>query len=203
MTHALASRLAGAGILAASLLFTLEAAAQYGGPTGPVTSVRGAAVGSEVVVSMSSGLAPGARISLNFGGLSGGYEILGRAEADASGAFQTTLIVPTWAQRNEVYFVFANVGGGVRLFSDPFIVTGPLGAVQVSGTVTEVADGCVLIAGLDETRYTLFNVTTPVAVGARVRVDGTVSNLDRVVPEGSSCAGRPAIPVRVETIRVG
>ena len=71
------------------------------------------------------------------------------------------------------------------------------------GIILTDGSGCVLIAGLDETRYTLFNVTTPVMVGARVRVDGAVSNLDRVVPEGSSCAGTAAIPVRVETIRVG
>ena len=187
----------------AALLLAPPAAAQYGARPGPSTSVRGAAVGGEVLVSMTSGLAPGARVSIGFGGLSGGYELLGRVEADAEGGFSTTLTVPDWAERNLVYLFFVNVGGGVRLFSDPFVVTGPLGALQVRGTVAEVSEGCVLITAFDDTRYALSGgVGTVVSVGARVAVDGNVAPRQGPSADGSLC-GAPAVPVRVRTLRVG
>jgi hypothetical protein len=150
---------------------------------------------------MPSGLAPGARVSVGFGGLSGGYELLGRAEIDPEGGISVTLTVPTWTERNLVYFFFVNVGGGTRLFSDPFIVTGPTGLLQVAGSVTEVTDGCVVITALDDTRYALTGVNTPVAVGSRVSVDGNLNLLDGDLAAGSGC-GRPAIPVKVYSIRV-
>ena len=180
----------------------MPGAGQDAAPPKPLTSVQGGPAGTEVTVSLPGGLPGGARASIGFGGLSGGYELLGRAEIGAEGALFGTFTVPSWAERNLVYFFFVNAGGGTRLFSDPFIVTGPLGALQVTGDVSETADGCVLITALDDTRYTLFGVTTPVAVGATVAVDGNLGSLEGVAPAGSRCAGRPSIPVRVRTIRV-
>jgi hypothetical protein len=186
---------------AAAFMFTAPATAQYEGRAGPTTSVQGGAPGSEVVVSMPSGLAPGARVSVGFGGLSGGYELLGRAEVDPQGGISVTLTVPAWTERNLVYFFFVNVGGGTRLFSDPFVVTGPTGVLQVAGSVTEVTDGCVVITALDDTRYALTGLNTPVAVGSRVSVDGNLNLLDGNLAAGSRC-GRPAIPVKVYSIRL-
>jgi hypothetical protein len=204
MSFARVGYLARAGVLAAvaSVLLAGSAPAQDAAPQKPLISVQGGPVGTEVTVSMTSGLAPSGRASVGFGGLSGGYELLGRAETGPEGALFGTFTVPGWAERNLVYFFFVNVGGGTRAFSDPFIVTGPLGALQVNGSVTEVADGCVLITALDDTRYTLFGVTSPVAVGATVAVDGNLGSPDGAAPAGSRCAGRPSIPVRVRTIRV-
>jgi hypothetical protein len=182
-------------------LLALPVTAQYGGPSGPTTSVRGGAAGSEVVVSMPSGLAPSARVSMGFGGLSGGYELLGRAETTPEGGISVTLTVPGWAERNLVYFFFVNVGGGVRLFSDPFIVTAPTGVLQVAGSVSEVTDGCVVISGLDDTRYAITGVNRPVAVGSRVSVDSNLSLLEGELAAGSPCA-RPAIPVKAYAVRV-
>lgn len=188
-------------LAAAFAVVAMPAAAQYGGRAGPTLSVQGGAVGSEVVVSMPSGLAPGARVSIGFGGLSGGYELVGRTEATPEGGLSITLPVPSWAERNLVYFFFVNVGGGVRLFSDPFIVTGPTGVLQLSGEVTAVSDVCVVVTALDDTRYALTGVTTPVAVGARVSVDGNLNLLDGDLTAGSAC-GRPAIPVKAYSVRV-
>jgi hypothetical protein len=84
---------------------------------------------------MPAGLAPGARVSLGFGGMSGGYELVGRADADASGAFSVSVPVPSWAEPNVVYYFFVNLGGGIRTLSDPFLVTSPEGALDVTGTV--------------------------------------------------------------------
>jgi hypothetical protein len=186
---------------AATAVLTMPAAGQDAAPPKPLTSVQGGPVGTEVTVSLPGGLPGGARASVGFGGLSGGYELLGRAEIGPEGALFGTFTVPRWAERNLVYFFFVNAGGGTRLFSDPFIVTGPLGALQVTGSVIETVDGCVLMAGLDDTRYTLFGVTTAFAVGARVAVDGNLGVLDGVAPAGSRCADKPSIPVRVRTIR--
>jgi hypothetical protein len=147
---------------------------------------------------MAGGLAPGARVSIGFGGLSGSYELLGRAEVGPDGTLATTLTVPSWVERNLVYFFFVNVGGGVRLFSDPFIATGAEGLLQVIGSVSEATEGCVVITALDDTRYALTGVTTPVTVGSRITVDG---HLGSVEGEGASCGGRPAIPVRVARVR--
>ena len=184
---------------AATLCLSEPVAAQYGGQTGPATSVRGGPVGTEVHLSMSGGLAPGARVSIGFGGLSGSYELLGRAEVAADGTLATSVTVPSWAERNLVYFFFVNAGGGVRLFSDPFIVTGAEGLLQVIGAVSEASDGCVVITALDDTRYALNGVATPVTVGARITVDGHLAPV--AAPEGFACGGRPAIPVRVSRVR--
>jgi hypothetical protein len=184
---------------AASLLVGVPLAAQYGAPSGPTTSVRGAPIGADVVVSMVTGLAPGARVSVGFGGLSGGYELLGRGEVGPDGAVAVTVKVPNWVERNLVYFFFVNAGGGVRLFSDPFLVTWEGGALQVRGAVSEVAGGCVHITGLDDTRYALSGVTTPLAVGTQVIVDGHVGS-DAAVEAGAACGGRPAIPIRVARV---
>jgi hypothetical protein len=187
---------------AASVFLALPGTAQDGAPR-PMAAVPGGPVGSEVFISMSGGLAPGARVSLGFGGLSGGYELLGRAEAGPDGVLSTTVTVPSWAEPNLVYHFFLNLGGGVRVFSDPFIVTGPGGALQVVGSVSEVIEGCVLLTGLDETRYALAGVTAPVAVGERVTVEGNLGVGAGAVAGPSPCAGRPGIPVRVRTIRGG
>jgi hypothetical protein len=187
---------------ASALMLSISVAAQEAAPPKPVISVQGGPVGTEVTLSMTSGLAPGGRASVGFGGLSGGYELLGRAETGPEGALFGTFAVPSWAERNLVYFFFVNAGGGTRLFSDPFIVTGPLGALQVTGTVTEVVDGCALISAPDNTRFALYGSTTTVAVGATVAVDGNLGSLDGVAPAGSRCAERPAIPVRVRSLRV-
>ena len=192
-------RPAGVAAAAFALLF-LPAAAQYGGATGPTTSLRGGPVGTEVQLSMVSGLAPGARVSLGFGGLSGGYELVARTEVGPDGTISATVPVPSWAERNFVYFFFVNAGGGVRLFSDPFIVTGPDGLLQVVGAVSEAAEGCVVINALDDTRYALSGLTTPVTVGSRITVDGHVGDASAVT-EATVCGGRAAVPVRVARVR--
>jgi hypothetical protein len=189
--------------VAASLLSALPLAAQYGAPAQPTLSVPGAAVGSQVTVSMSQGLPPGSRMSMGFGGLSGSYELIGRAQTDSLGAFSLTVAVPEWAERNRIYYFFLNAGGASRLFSDPFIVTDGEGALQVTGFVTEMADGCVVMAGFDETKYALIGVTTTHAVGDRITVDGSLGAAQGVVPAGSPCARRPSIPVRVRAVRAG
>jgi hypothetical protein len=188
---------------AASLLIALPAAAQYGAPAQPQLSAPGAAVGSEVTVSMTQGLPPGSRMSMGFGGLSGSYELVGRAETDSLGAFSIRVAIPAWAERNRIYYFFLNTGGATRLFSDPFIVTGADGALTVTGFVTEMAGGCVVIAGFDETKYALLGVTTRHAVGDRVTVDGNLGTAQGVVPDGSPCARRPSIPIRVREVRAG
>lgn len=185
---------------AAVMVLAVPVSGQYGGPAGPTTSLRGGPVGTEVQLSMTSGLAPGARVSIGFGGLSGGYELITRTEVGPDGAVSATATVPSWAERNFVYFFFVNAGGGVRLFSDPFIVTGPDGLLQVVGAVSEATEGCVVINALDDTRYALSGVTTPVMVGSRITVDGHVAPQD-AAPEASTCGGRPAIPVRVARVR--
>jgi hypothetical protein len=187
---------------AAASLTALPAAAQYGAPPQPLVSDAGAAVGTEVTVSMTQGLPPRSRISMGFGGLSGSYELIGRAETDSLGAFTLRVAVPAWAERNRIYYFFLNTGGDSRLFSDPFIVTGAEGALQVTGFVTEVVDGCVVIAGFDDTKYALLGVTSKHAVNDRVTVDGNLAGRG-VAPAGSPCSRRPSIPIRVREVRAG
>jgi hypothetical protein len=202
MYYSLVRYLSGAATLAAAatVLLALPAAAQDGAPR-PMAAVPGGPVGAEIFISVSGGLAPGARMSLGFGGLSGGYELLGRVEAGPDGVLATTVTVPSWAEPNLVYHFFLNLGGGVRVFSDPFLVTGPEGALQVMGSVSEVDEGCVLLTGLDETRYTLTGVPAPVEVGERVTVDGNLGVGQGAEGGPSPCAGRPGVPVRVRAIR--
>lgn len=189
--------------LAALLLLALPVSAQDPEAPRPLTSVPGAPVGSEVFVTMTEGLPPDRGVSLGFGGLSGGYELLARPTTGPGGALFTGVTVPSWAEPNLVYFFFLNLGGGVRIFSDPFIVTGPDGALQVTGSVSEADEGCLVMTGLDGTRYALNGVTTPVPVGVDVVVDGTLGFPESLLPERSPCAAQPAIPVRVRSIQVG
>jgi hypothetical protein len=188
----------------ASLLLTLgsatHAAAQM--MPAPTLSHAGAAVGDSVTVSMrAGGVPPDRSMSMGFGGLAGSYELVGRAQADSTGAFSITVAIPTWAEPNRIYYFFLNLGGANRLFSDPFIVTGPAGALQISGFVTELAPGCMVIAGFDETRYTLLGVTTIHKVDDRVTVDGSLAQAAEVPPAGAPCGGRPSIPLRVRAVR--
>jgi hypothetical protein len=134
--------------------------------------------------------------------MSGGYELVGRADADASGAFTLSVPVPSWAEPNLVYYFFVNLGGGVRTLSDPFLVTTPEGALEITGTASAAAPGCVLIAGMDGTPYALLGVTDGIVAGMRVQVEGTLGPAEEVGPVGSRC-GRPAIPVRVRSLRGG
>src|SRR5687767_14634094 len=103
-------------ILAAalSLVTTVPASGQEAGPR-PMASVPGGAVGSEVFVSVSSGLNPGHNVTLNFGGLAG-YELIARVVVPADGVLATTVKIPDWVERNGVYFFFLNMNG-VRVFS--------------------------------------------------------------------------------------
>jgi hypothetical protein len=192
--------------LAAALLLTLgsatHAAAQM--MPAPMLSHTGAAVGDSVTVSMRAGGVPPDRgMSMGFGGLAGSYELVGRAQADSTGAFSVTVAIPTWAEPNRIYYFFLNLGGANRLFSDPFIVTGPAGAVQVTGFVTQQAPGCMVIAGFDETHYVLLGVTTTHKVDDRVTVEGNLAPAAEAPPTGAPCGRRPSIPLRVRAVRAG
>jgi hypothetical protein len=193
--------------LAASFLLAMGAATDLSAQMmpQPMLSHPGAAVGSEVTVTMrAGGLPPDAGMSMGFGGLAGSYELVGRPRTDSTGAFSITVPIPSWAEPNRIYYFFLNTGGSNRLFSDPFIVTRPDGALQVTGFVTEVgADGCVVMEGFDQTKYALLGVTTRHAVNDRVTVEGDIGQADGVVPAGSLCGRKPSIPVRVRAVRAG
>jgi hypothetical protein len=192
--------------LAAALILTLATASTAAAQMmpAPTLSHAGAAVGEQVTVTMrSGGLPPDRGMSMGFGGLAGSYELIGRAETDSTGAFTTTVLIPSWAEPNRIYYFFLNLGGGTRIFSEPFIVTGPAGALQITGFVTEQAPGCMVIAGFDETRYTLLGVTTTHKVDDRVTVVGSLAQVSEVPPAGAPCGGRPSIPLRVRAVRGG
>jgi hypothetical protein len=163
--------------------------------------VRGGAPGTELFISTLEGLPPNRRISIGFGGLSGGYELLGRGETGASGELLASVTVPSWAEPNLVYFFFLNLGGGTRIFTEPFLVTGAEGALEVSAQVTAVTEGCVTVMGLDQTAYVLAGVTVPVAVGDLVTVTGTLGA--PVGPaEGPACVVPAAIRVSARSVRI-
>jgi hypothetical protein len=199
----LPSRLASFTIVAiASAALALAAgtaAAQEGAPR-PMASVPGGPVGSEVFVSMTGGLVPGRQVTLNFGGLTA-YELVGRIDVAADGLLAATVKVPEWAERNSVYYFFLNMSG-TRVFSDPFIVTGPAGEVSLTGTVSQVVGSCVVMAGDDRTSFSLAGIAGELpAVGARVIVDGVLG----IRPGGAGgafpCLSHPGIPVRVTSIK--
>jgi len=188
---------------AASVLPALPGAAQVGGSPRPTLSAQGGMVGDPVTVTMSSTLAAGSRVSLGFGGLSGGFELLERAEVGPGGAMSFSVAVPSWAERDLIYYFFVNVGPGTRILSDPFIVTGPEGELRVTGAVSEVADGCVVIVALDDTRYALNGVTGPVLVGSRIAVDGTLGAGGGNLPTDSPCTEPRVIPVSARRVQAG
>jgi hypothetical protein len=193
--------LAAAHALSVTLLLATHAAGQDDAPR-PMASVPGGPAGSEVFISMAGGrLEPGARVSLGFGGLSGGYELVARAVADGAGVLAANVTVPSWAEPGLVYFFFLNVGGGVRIFSDPFIVTAPGGLLQVMGSVTEVGEGCALMTGPGDARFALSGLTTPLSTGARITVDGVLGVAEGAEGGAAACAGRPGIPLRVRVVR--
>lgn len=185
-----------------ALLVALPAAAQDGESPRPMTSVRGAPIGAEVTITVRDGLVPGRTVNVGFGGLSGGFEFVARGATGPDGSLSVTATVPAWAERDLVYYFFLNLGGNVRVFSDPFVVTFAEGVLRARGSVAEVAEGCMVIAAADQTRFALSGVTTRFPVGAVITVDGTVGDAEDA-PEDSPCAGGPAIPVRVHGVRVG
>jgi len=187
---------------AAALLPALPAAAQNGGSPRPTLSALGGSVGDPVTVTMTSTLPAGSRVSLGFGGLSGGFELLERAEVGPGGALSFSVAVPSWAERDLIYYFFVNLGPGTRILSDPFIVTGPEGELQVTGAVAQVADGCVVIVALDDTRYALSGVTGSVLVGSRIAVDGNLGS-GAGLPAGSPCTEPQVIPVSARRVQAG
>lgn len=188
-------------VAAASFVAATPAAAQDDAPLVLRSSVRGAPVGTELFLSTLEGLPSERRVSIGFGGLSGGYELLGRAETGPGGELLASVTVPSWAEPNVVYFFFLNLGGGTRVFTEPFLVTGADGALEVAAQVTQVTEGCVVAVGLGQTPYVLAGVATPVTVGDLVTVTGTLG-----APvgegEGPACVVPAALRVSARSVRI-
>lgn len=157
-----------------------------------VLSPRAAAVGDAVQVSMGD-LPPGTVILVGFGGIGTPHEILTETRVDGQGRFSVSVEIPEWGELNQNHFFYmAFSDQRPRIFSDPFVVTGPDGAIRVSGEITTDGVQCIVLRGSNDALFSLVgNVGTP-APGARVVVEGKVV-------ESSTC--QQGVTIEVRTMR--
>lgn len=153
-------------------------------------SSRGGTTGAEVEVRVTD-LAPSTPVWVGFGGLGTPHELLGSAVTDTDGAFTLAVRIPSWAERDRTYLFFlAYADQRPWGFSDPFVVTGPDGAVRVAGEITHADGDCTLLQGFDETLWALTGATGTPAPGSEVVVSGTLSEPDGEAPPGSAPCGQ-------------
>ena len=158
----------------------------------PMVHPRGAPLDGEVTLT-AIGMLPFQPVRIGFGSY-GQYEIVGRAEADATGNLMTAVLVPYWAVLDRVHFVFLSFGGGTpRAVSDPFLVTRPDGTIRIFGTISADGTSCLALDGPDNTLFSLQGDVGTWSTGQRVEVIGTI-------PTGPVCGGQ-GLPIAVIQIR--
>lgn len=157
-----------------------------------VLSPRAAAVGDAVQVSMGE-LPPGTVILVGFGGIGTPHEILTETRVDGQGRFSVSVEIPAWAELNQNHFFYmAFSDQRPRVFSEPFVVTGPDGSIRVSGEITPDGGECIVLKGSNDALFSLVGAVGTPAPGSRVVVDGTVV-------ESSTCT--QGATIRVRTLR--
>lgn len=154
-----------------------------------VLSPRAAAAGDAVQVSMGE-LPPGTVILVGFGGIGTPHEILTETRVDGQGRFSVSVDIPAWAELNQNHFFYmAFSDQRPRVFSDPFVVTGPDGSIRVSGEIAPDGGECIVLRGSNDAVFSLVGAVGTPAPGSRVVVEGTVV-------ESSTCTQGPTIEVR-------
>ncbi len=115
-------------------------------------------------------------MAVGFGGIASPHEILGEALTDPEGALSLTDTIPSWVEPNRSYlFYLAFSDQRPVAFSDPFLVTGPDGVVQVGGRITDEGVTCPAMRGPDDELYTLAGSIGSAAPGDDVVVTATIA----------------------------
>jgi len=156
----------------------------------PGLSARGGPAGAEVTITMT-GLLPFQPVRVGFGSLSA-YEVLGRAESNAKGVFESRFKVPSWAELDRPHYFVVTVGNGRRVLSEPFHVTDVDGTARLTGPITTEPTGCLTLIGRDKVLYALQGEAGRWDTGQQVMVVGSIA-------ERNECAGG-GLPIAVREI---
>jgi hypothetical protein len=157
----------------------------------PILSHRGGPPGAEVTVVMT-GLTADQSVRVGFGSLSQ-YSGLGGSVAGPEGMMVANLVIPSWAELDRVHYFVLNLGNQrPRIISDPFYVTDADGIAHIYGTVNDQGIGCLAIDGPENVLYTLQGDHRKWTAGQRVRVVGTIADVE-------ACGGQ-GLPIAVREI---
>ena len=157
----------------------------------PILSLRGGPPRTEVTVVMT-GLDPAQSVGIGFGSLSQ-YSGLGRGEAGPEGMMVANVAVPDWAELDRVHYFVLNLGNrSPRILSDPFYVTDADGVAHIYGTVNDQGIGCLAVDGPEDVLYTLQGDHRQWTAGQRIRVVGTIADVE-------ACGGQ-GLPIAVREI---
>ena len=157
----------------------------------PILSLRGGPAGAEVTVVLT-GLEPAQSVRIGFGSLSQ-YSGLGGGEAGPEGMMVSNIVIPDWAEVDRVHYFVLNLGNRLaRILSEPFHVTDPEGIAHIYGTVNDQGIGCLAIDGPEDVLYTLQGDHRRWTAGQRVRVVGTIADVE-------ACSGQ-GLPIAVREI---
>lgn len=128
-------------------------------------------------------------VHVSLGGTRTGFEALILTLTSRSGGLEETVEIPQWARNDRVHrFIISDAYFSPLALSAIFHVIGPDGTILRVGRVAEVREGCVVMDGDDEERYSLTGTLDGVSVGDRLEVEA-------LILEDAPCAG--GVPVRV------
>ena len=155
-------------------------------------SPRGGAIGTVVNLS-ATGLPPSVQMLVAFANLQS-YQLLQRIDTDAQGSFSTTQEVPAWAEINGAHYFFVSFADERPVaFSHAFHVTPRNGTARVTGTIAQVAEGCVDLKTPGDVLYHLVGQVGELGAGDRVTVLGTIA-------EAPAACGGTGVAIQVTEV---
>ena len=137
--------------------------------------------GSEVRIA-ASGFPESDSVVVGFGPLNSEYEVLERVRTDDQGQVETSVTVPTWAERARPYvWVVASPDNEPRAVSGRFLIATAEEAaerqVRIEGTVTDEGVECPAMRDSDGALYTLAGAPDWVIPGVEIVVEGQVAEM--------------------------
>lgn len=127
-------------------------------------------------------------VQLAIGATHTGFEALLLGLTTVDGDLQESVEVPAWARRDQThrFIVFNLYFSAVLAESAIFHVTDTDGLVVREGEVRRAAPACLTLEGDDGERYHVIGATGELEVGARARLEGTLTESPQMCEEGLS-----------------
>ncbi len=135
-------------------------------------------------------------VHVALGGTRAGFEALTLALTSRWGELEETVEVPEWARRDRAHrFIIFDAYFAPLATTALFHVTGPDGSILRIGRVEEMGEGCVLVQGDDDERYSVEGGGLEgTSVGDRVEFEAVILESEPCV-EGIPVAVREFLPL--------